>query len=68
MSDNEKKTKSKYEAPAVIDLGEMAKASGACVGGSGDVGACTAGPLALTACSAGGLDVGGGCTGGASPV
>ena len=64
MSDNEKKTKSKYEAPAVIDLGEMAKASGACVAGSGDVVDCTAGGLALNDCTAGPLATGTTCSAG----
>jgi hypothetical protein len=53
MSDNEKRTKPKYEVPIIIPLGEMAKGSGACSGGYLDTDTCTAGPLAQTACTAG---------------
>ena len=54
MSDSEKRTKPKYEAPIVVDLGELARGAGACSAGSGDTDTCTAGGAALTACTAGG--------------
>lgn len=63
MAENEKRTKPKYEAPTVVPLGEMARASGACSAGSAvplDCSAgvtatqdCTAGTSALRACTAG---------------
>ena len=58
MSDNEKRTKPKYESPTVVALGEMAKGAGAiCVGGSSADGYCTVGSTASGSgyCSAGGL-------------
>ena len=53
MSDNEKKTKPKYEAPTIVALGELARGAGACVAGSADVVDCTAGGLAQNDCTAG---------------
>ncbi len=67
MSDQNVKGKSKYEAPVLVPLGEIAKGSGACAPGSGGapvtcsagtgVGvpdpACTAGADATTTCTAG---------------
>jgi hypothetical protein len=68
MSDQNVKGKSKYEAPVLVPLGEIAKGSGACAPGSGGApvtcapGAgvevspidCTAGASASTTCTAGG--------------
>ena len=53
MSDTEKKTKPKYEAPTVVPLGDLAKGAGACTAGSGDSSTCSAGGSAVTACTAG---------------
>ena len=52
MSDNEKRTKPKYESPTVIALGELARGAGACSGGSSDVDTCTgSGGIANTVAS-----------------
>jgi hypothetical protein len=64
MSDQNKKTKPKYESPTVVPLGDLASGSGACTAGSGDSGACTAGGLAST-CTAGPIATVGCTTGGA---
>ena len=53
MSDNEKRTNPKYEAPTVVALNGLARGAGACSAGSGDVVDCTAGGSALNACTAG---------------
>jgi hypothetical protein len=54
MSDNEKRTKPKYETPLVVPLGGLAQGSGYCEAGSGDTTTyCTAGGINTTACSAG---------------
>ena len=53
MSDKEKRTKPKYEAPTVVALSELAKGAGACSAGSSDAVDCTAGGAALNACTAG---------------
>jgi len=47
MSDQNVRAKSKYEAPVIVPLGEMARGSGACQAGSSVV---------APACSAGGAD------------
>jgi hypothetical protein len=71
--------KPRYEPPSTIDLGRMAKGSGACSGGMSDTGTCTQGDAATvdctaglaasgTTCSAGNFNVPGGCTGGGSPT
>jgi len=65
MSDNEKMTKPKYEAPTVVALTELARGAGACSAGSGDIDTCTAGGQALTACTAGPIAVEGCTNGGA---
>jgi hypothetical protein len=43
MSDNEKRTKPKYEAPTVVPLGELAQGTGYCSAGSVVDGYCSAG-------------------------
>ena len=54
MSDNEKKTKPKYEAPVVVPLGRLAHGTGYCrAGSSPSEGDCTAGTLAASYCTAG---------------
>ncbi len=53
MSDNEKRSKPRYEAPTIVALGELARGAGACVAGSGDTVDCTAGGLAQNDCTAG---------------
>jgi hypothetical protein len=54
MSDDEKKTKLKYEAPTVVPLGGLAQGMGYCAAGSNaDSGYCTAGGVASSACTAG---------------
>ena len=67
MPDKNVKGKSKYEAPILVPLGEMAKGSGACGAGSSGLPEacsagtgvevspinCTAGTTATTACTAG---------------
>ena len=54
MSDNEKKTKPKYEAPVIVPLGGLAHGTGECRAGSGaSEGDCTAGTLAASYCTAG---------------
>ena len=68
MSDNEKRTKPKYETPTVLPLGEMAKGSGAddCTStGYAAISYCTTtGSAAGSACSAGGTALVGACTAG----
>lgn len=57
MSDQNDKKKSKYESPVLVPLGEMAKGSGACTGGSQvvTVVTCTDGPTDVAlACTCGG--------------
>ena len=66
MSDNEKRTKPKYEAPIIVSLGGLAKGAGACTAGSGDTDICTAGALAQTACTAGVTNNGATCSDGGS--
>ena len=54
MSDNEKRTKPKYEAPIIVPLGELARGAGACDPGSSDVTTCTQfGGAALATCTNG---------------
>ena len=67
MSDNEKRTKPKYEAPIVVALGELATGAGDCIDGASDstnctagegtLGHCEAGSAALTYCVAGGSKI-----------
>ena len=64
MSDNEKRSKPKYEAPIVVPLSDLARGAGDCVAGSLDVGDCTHGGLATTACTVGPTAVNGCTTGG----
>ena len=68
MSDNEKRTKPKYETPIVVDLGELARGAGACTGGSGDADTCTSsGGIAnagANTCTTTGSLATGTCTGG----
>ncbi len=70
--------KPKYEPPIMIDLGSMAKGSGACTAGLSDTDTCTEGGAATNNCTAG-LAAGGStcsagsfanptCTGGGQPV
>ena len=67
MSDNEKKTKPKYEAPTVVPLGGMAKGAGYCAIGSGDTtDYCTSGGLNTVACTAGPFSDGSTCSAGGS--
>lgn len=55
MSENEKRTKPKYEAPIVVALGGLAQGTGYCEPGSiAPIGYCTAGGAAASACTAGG--------------
>lgn len=63
MSNNEKRTKPKYETPIVVNLGEMARGAGACSAGTADVVDCSAGTAALNACTAG-VSAVNGCTAG----
>jgi hypothetical protein len=53
MSDNEKRTRPKYESPTVVALGEMAKASGACSVGSAVPIDCVPGVTATQDCTQG---------------
>ncbi|MCX5713302.1 MAG: hypothetical protein NT033_00485 [Candidatus Omnitrophica bacterium] len=62
MSDQDIKGKQKYESPILVPLGEMAKGSGACGGGSSVITACTAGSNVGTVYDATG------CTAGITPV
>ena len=66
MSDKKIKRNPKYETPTVVPLGELARAAGDCVAGSGDVAACTAGGLAQIACTAGPTNNGATCSAGGS--
>lgn len=67
MADN-KKTKPKYKAPAVVDLGALARGTGYCApGSSADPGYCTAGFAAATACTAGTTALTAACTAGDFP-
>ncbi|MBE3100876.1 MAG: hypothetical protein IMZ47_01190 [Firmicutes bacterium] len=60
MSRQNTKGKSKYESPILVPLGEMARGSGACTGGSSVATAVT--------CSPGAADVSLACTCGPSPT
>jgi hypothetical protein len=56
MSDNEKKTKPKYEAPTVVHLGGLAQGAGFCFPGSNPAGIdsyCTGGTAATGYCDNG---------------
>jgi hypothetical protein len=53
MSDNEKRTKSKYEAPVVVPLGEMSRGAGTCANGSTPDDSCGSGFGANTSCGSG---------------
>jgi hypothetical protein len=53
MSDNEKRTKPKYESPVLVPLGEMARGIGACGGGSSPDDSCGSGAAAPTSCGVG---------------
>jgi len=68
MSENENRTKPKYEAPVVVALGGLAKGTGYCApGSSADDGYCTAGIAAASACTAGGVAGTAACTAGTVP-
>jgi len=64
MSDDQRKTKPKYESPTIVTLGGLAMGEGACTAGTGDTDACTAGSIAQTACTAGPINIGGTCSDG----
>jgi len=65
MSKDGKEAKPKYEAPAVVALGELAKGSGNCYSGSGDSGAyCSTGNIAAGTCTVGNGALGACGTGG----
>jgi hypothetical protein len=69
MSENENRTKPKYEAPVIVALGGLAMGSGECRAGSGaSEGDCTAGTVAASYCTDGSA-TGTACTaGGAAPA
>jgi hypothetical protein len=74
VSDNEKRTKPKYESPTIFPLGSLGKGMGSCGPGSNAdtsctgtgavaTSSCTAGGAAVSACTAGG-GAGSACTAG----
>ena len=68
MSNNEKMAKPKYEAPVVIDLGEMSQGFGYCAAGTAaPLDYCTAGTAAGTACTDGSIALTAACTAGGAP-
>jgi len=53
MSDNEKRTKPKYETPTVVPLGGLARGTGTCGNGSNPDDSCGSGFGANTSCGSG---------------
>ena len=53
MSDNEKRTKPKYEAPTVVPLGGLARGIGTCGNGSTPDDSCGSGNSAASTCLGG---------------
>jgi len=53
MSENENRTKPKYEAPVVVALGGLAKGTGSCANGSNPDDSCGSGFSASTSCGNG---------------
>ena len=49
--------KTKYEAPSIIELGELARGSGDCVNGSTVIDSCGPGPAVVPGCNEGGTPV-----------
>ncbi len=57
------KTRTRYEAPTVVDLGALTRGQGACNAGSGVWGSCGSGTSPTGACKSGGTP-GGTCNSG----
>jgi hypothetical protein len=64
MSDNEKRTKPKYEAPIVVPLGGLARGTGdaTCTPGAAATDTCTVGGAATQTCTSNGSYATGTCT------